>query len=87
MDRSDISKEIGIKAEIFRIAEYKTGANMFTEDKMTPPHEESLQALLDDIYSDIIEGIARNRKLKPETIKRAIENSTFITNDYLKMKY
>ena len=63
---------LGIKAEYYHIGEYKTGANMFTEDHLTPAHKESLQKLLDDIFESTLEKIAGNRNIPKEVIKKII---------------
>ncbi len=57
----DTLSKIGIKAEFLHLGQYKTAANTFTEETMTPPHRESLRKLLDDIHETTIAIIAKNR--------------------------
>ncbi len=75
--------KLGIQAEMFHIGEYKTAANMFTEDKMTPAHQESIQTLLDDIYEATLQGIARNRNLELKLLKGIVEESPVLNSAYL----
>jgi len=78
---------LGIKAEMLHIGEYKTAANIFSKEKMTPAHKESLQKLLDDIYSSTLEGIAANRNLDLAAVKN-IFNETPVSNQaYLEAKF
>ena len=80
--KNTLSK-LGIQAEMFHIGEYKTAANQFTEDHMTPPHRESMEVLLNDIYSAVIEGIARNRHLDRQLVRQKLEESPLPMNMYL----
>jgi protease-4 len=74
---------LGIQADLFRIGDYKTAANMFTKEEMTPPHKESLEKLLADIYQSTLEGIAANRNLDAAAIKKVFEESPFSKQAYL----
>lgn len=76
--------KLGVQADIYHIGEYKTATNMYTEDRMTPPHRESLQALIQDIHDTIVAGLARNRRLGPDAVRRLIEESPLPMEDYLK---
>ncbi|MCK5056516.1 MAG: signal peptide peptidase SppA [Candidatus Aminicenantes bacterium] len=78
--------KIGIEAEYYHIGKYKTAANMFTEEGLTPAHEEALQTLLDDIFAVIIEKIAVNRNINRETVRREISDFTFTCDNYVKLK-
>lgn len=81
--KNTLSK-LGIKAELFHIAEYKTAANIFTQDKMTSAHRESVQKLLDDIYVSTLLGISKNRNIKLESIKKIVNESPVSNAKYLK---
>jgi protease-4 len=78
--------KLGIEAQIFHIGDYKTAANTFTEDHMTPAHQESIQKLLDDIFAYTIQQIAVNRKLESDSVKSVIEESPVSSKEYLEAK-
>lgn len=78
--------KIGVEAQIFHIGRYKTAANMFTQDSMTPAHKESMTKLLEDIYRAVLEGIAANRKLDVNHVKEIIQETPFVTQAYLDKK-
>lgn len=78
--------KLGIEAEYYHIGKYKTAANMFTEEGLTPAHKESLQTLLDDIFVGIIEQISINRNIEKEIVRKQIEDFTFTGEDHLKYK-
>jgi protease-4 len=83
--KNTLSK-LGVQAEIFHIGDYKTASNTFNEDHMTPAHRESTQALIDDLYRAVIDGIASNRKLDAGDVKKILDLSPLPQGDYLKAK-
>ncbi|MCX6558629.1 MAG: signal peptide peptidase SppA [Candidatus Aminicenantes bacterium] len=66
---------------------YKTGSNTFNEDHMTPEHRESMQALIDDLYRAVIDGIAVNRKLDAGDVKKILDQSPLPLEEYVKAKF
>ncbi len=81
--KNTLSK-LGVQAEIFHIGDYKTASNTFTEERMTPAHRESTQALIDDLYQAVISGIAANRKLDSREVKRILDLSPLPEEEYVK---
>jgi protease IV len=79
--------KLGVKPEIFHIGDYKTAANTFTEDHMTPAHRESYSVLLADISNAIVDGIARNRKLDRNAVQRVLNESPLPAERYLREKW
>jgi protease-4 len=63
--------EIGIEAQTFRRAEFKTAMNTFLEQGMTAPEREMWQALIDDMTRQLVGGIAQSRGV-PEAAVRAV---------------
>jgi len=78
--------KLGIKAEFYHTGDYKTASNMFTEDRLTPAHRESLEKLLTDFTASVNAGIAANRHVAPEVVHRLLEDSPLPNEDYLKAK-
>lgn len=63
----------GIEADFEAIAEFKTAPDMFRRSKMTEPHREMLQSLLDSIYEHVVEAIARGRNLEPGQVGELLD--------------
>jgi protease IV len=78
--------KLGIQADFFHIGDYKTGSNTFNEDHMTPEHRESMQALIDDLYQAVINGVAANRKLDAREVKKVFDQSPLPDEEYVKAK-
>jgi protease-4 len=83
--KNTLSK-LGVQAEVFHIGDYKTASNTFTEERMTPAHRESTQALIDDLYQAVIEGIAANRKLDAAAVRQVLDRSPLPQEEYVKAK-
>ena len=81
--RNTLSK-LGIKADMIHIGDYKTAANMFTEESMTPAHRESIKMLLDDIYHSILSGISKRRHIELDRLRELLDNAPLTNQDYLK---
>ncbi|GIX49027.1 MAG: hypothetical protein KatS3mg131_3238 [Candidatus Tectimicrobiota bacterium] len=54
---------LGVQAELEAVGEYKTAAEPFTRDGMSPAHREALEALLDDLYAQFLDALATGRRL------------------------
>jgi len=84
--KNTLSK-LGVQAEVFHIGDYKTATNTFTEDRMTPAHRESTQALIDDLYQAVIDGIARNRKLDAAAVRQVLDRSPLPQEEYVQSHF
>ena len=48
---------------------------------MSAPHREMLDSLLDDLYDQVIEGIATARRQKKENVRRLVDQGLFIARE------
>jgi protease-4 len=74
---------LGIAPEFDHREEYKTAMNVLTETKMTPPHRQEVEGLLASLGGQIVDGIARGRKLAPEAVRSAIDRGPFLAEEAL----
>ena len=81
--KNTLSK-LGVQADMFHIGDYKTASNTFTEERMTPAHRESTQALIDDLYQAVIAGLAANRKLDAAKVRDLVDRSPLPQEEYVK---
>ncbi|MEX2214683.1 MAG: signal peptide peptidase SppA [Phycisphaeraceae bacterium] len=72
-------EKIGIKADFVQTGKYKGADEMFTRTGPSEAWSENFENLLDDIYNQIIDRIAKARDLKPNAIEKAMEQS--LTSD------
>ncbi len=69
------------QAQVLQIAEYKTGANTYTQSGFTQPHRESLTALLNTIYDQSVERIAVDRGLTPDEVRALLGGAPYSPED------
>jgi protease-4 len=71
----DALRRLGIVGQFEQIAEYKTAAEPFTRSTMSAPMRDSLNAILDSIFGDMIHEIARARRLAPEVVRTLVNRA------------
>lgn len=69
--------KLGIEADLEKIGEYKTAADLLTRTSMSNPHREVVNALLDDYYYQFTTAIAEGRNLTLEQTKKAIDHGPY----------
>ncbi|EFA83821.1 hypothetical protein PPL_02889 [Heterostelium album PN500] len=70
-------EKLEIVPEFLRRREFKSAANMFTEEKMTPSERESMQSILDSLFNQMTEGIAQDRNLLVDDVSRYFASGPF----------
>lgn len=69
----DLFERVGVKPEVLRVGSHKTAAETFTRDAMSPEQREQAEALMDDWYGQLVEGIAEGRGKTPEAVRDWID--------------
>ena len=77
----DLLASLGIDFEVFRRAEYKTAMESLTDSQLTGPNREQLEALLDTLNGQLVDGIAEGRKLPPERSASLIDRGPFSADE------
>ncbi|WP_424536007.1 signal peptide peptidase SppA [Sphaerisporangium viridialbum] len=75
--------KIGVDYQIGQRHEYKTAANMFTQDHMTEAHRESAARIAESVIEQIVSGISEGRGLPPERVRELIDQGPFIGSEAL----
>lgn len=78
--------KLGIQAQVSQAGQYKSAGEPFTRESMSAPHREMLDSLLDDLYDQIVDGIATARRQEKENIRRLIDQGLFIAREALAEK-
>jgi protease-4 len=73
----DLLASLGVRFELSRRAEYKTALESLTESELSGPNREQLDALLDTLSGQLVDGIAEGRRMKPEAVRRLIDRGPF----------
>lgn len=78
--------KLGIQAQVSQAGQYKSAGEPFTRESMSASHREMLESLLDDLYDQVVEGIATARRQEKANIRRLIDQGLFIAREALAEK-
>lgn len=75
--------KLGVGYDLGQRHEYKTAANMFTQDRMTEPHRESVTRIVESATEQLVAGIAEGRRLDPGKVRELIDRGPFFGTEAL----
>ncbi len=76
--------KLGVNVEIEHAGKYKDFGDMFTRSDMSPETREVMTSVVDDLYSDLVTGIATGRRKTPEQVRAIIDQGPFTASQALK---
>lgn len=79
-------EKLKIEPDFDHIREYKTAMNTFTEKEFTEAHREMMESLLQDLYDQMVSGIAASRGMDPDVLRDVIENGPYSAAEALEIK-
>lgn len=77
----DVLDSVGLSADFVAIGKYKSAAEPMTRTTMSPAAREALEALVDDLYQEMVSRVASSRRLKPAVVKGLIDTGLFHADD------
>jgi protease-4 len=63
--------KLGVEAQLARAGRFKAAAEPFTRTDMSPEHRAMAEALLDDLYAQLVGDVAAARTLSAEAVRAA----------------
>jgi protease IV len=69
---TDALNKLGIQVQTLQWKEYKGAAEMFTRQSMSPEVRESLEAVIGDCQSLLVQSVASARKMAPERVRELL---------------
>ncbi len=73
--------KLGLKFDALQMGKYKGAAEPMSRTNMSAPFRESLQAIVDDAYDDMIAAIAKDRHLADYQVKSLVDQGLFSATD------
>jgi protease-4 len=73
--------KLGVEAEFVGVGKYKNAPNQFTETGFTEPHREQMEALLGNLYEDLVSGIAEGRGKTTAQVQEWIDGGPYDARD------
>ena len=80
--RSALDKA-GVEAQFVARGEYKSAANLFTEDRYTDAHREADSRLLESLHGQVVSAIAESRRLDAETVDALADRAPLLRDEAL----
>ncbi len=68
---------LGIRANLEHIGKYKSAAEAFTRKEMSEAQREIQNIILDDLYEQLVDAIAKGRGWTPEDVKKRIDEGPY----------
>lgn len=75
--------KLGIAAQVHRAGQYKSAAEPFTRESLSPANREMLDSLLDDLYGQIVDDIAVARQKSKRDVQAFIDQGLFLPREAL----
>jgi len=70
--------KLGMKADLEWVGEYKSAAEILTRDSMSDAHREVMNSILDDVYSQFVDGIARGRRMSRQEVIDRVDGGPYM---------
>jgi protease-4 len=64
----DALDKAGVQAQFIARGEYKSAANLFTQDAYTDAHREADSRLIESLHAQVLAGVAESRRIDPAEI-------------------
>jgi protease-4 len=68
---------LGIEADFLHVGAFKGAAEPLTRDRPSPEMVETLNAILDQTYATLVDGVAAGRGLTPDEVRDRIDTALF----------
>ena len=77
----DALDKLGIDAEVIQVGRYKSAGEMFSRADMSPAQREMQEALVDDLYEQLVEGVAAGRGLDAAVVRQRLGRGPFVASE------
>ncbi|HEY0300809.1 MAG TPA: S49 family peptidase, partial [Rhizomicrobium sp.] len=74
----DALDKLGVDADVVQVGQYKSAGEMFSRADMSPAHREMMEALVDDLYEQLVDGVASGRNLAAEIVRDRLGRGPFL---------
>ena len=71
-------KKYGVEVQVTRVGKYKSAVEPFITDRMSEPNREQVQKLLDDIWGEWKDTVAKDRKKAPSDLQTIADEKGLI---------
>lgn len=75
--------KLRIEPDFLHVGDYKSAAEFYTETEHSAAAEEALAAVLDDLFDQLVQGIATARELTPSVVRDLIDRAPLSADEAL----
>lgn len=79
----DLFDRLGVEADLIRVGEYKSAVEPFTRTSLSPEARRMLEGLLDGLYSQLVDVIAKGRRRRVEEVRTWLDGGPFTAEEAL----
>ena len=73
--------KIGVQPDMLHAGNFKTAANIYTEDTFTPFHREMSESLNRDLYNQLVAGVSEGRGMSQAAVRLVVDEGPFLPAD------
>jgi protease-4 len=73
----ELLDKLGVQAEILQVGEFKGAGEPLTRSSMSPQLRAQYESFVDDLFEQLVERIASDRKIAPEKVRELIDRGVF----------
>ncbi|RIK80150.1 MAG: signal peptide peptidase SppA [Planctomycetota bacterium] len=77
----DLLGKLGIEADMMHVGDYKGAAEPYTRDSLSEPVRENMTALVEDLYDETLSTVARDRDLRIDDVKKAVNRGLLLAEE------
>ncbi len=74
-------EKVGIQADVVQMGRYKSAGEAFTRRDMSAPHREMMEALVDDLYGQLVDGVSAGRGLDSGAVRELFDRGPFLARE------
>ena len=78
-------RRIGVKAEVVKVAPWKTALDNLARSEMSDAHREQIERLLGGWYEEMVGAISRGREIDEERIRAAVNRAPLNANETVEL--
>lgn len=78
--------KLGLVPRMDHRYEFKNAMNQYTEKKFTPAHREAMEKIRDSFFDQMVDGIAKGRKLSPDQVKALVDKGPYLGKEAIAAK-
>ena len=79
----DALDKAGIEAQFVARGEYKSAANLFTQDRYTEAHREADERLIQSLYAQVLAAVGESRHITPDEVNALADKAPLLRDDAL----